>query len=29
VAAGGVYAKLYASWLGSTRRNGDDPGDDD
>ncbi|MGH9214092.1 MAG: ABC transporter ATP-binding protein [Acidimicrobiales bacterium] len=23
VATGGTYAKLYASWLGSTRRNGD------
>jgi ATP-binding cassette, subfamily B, bacterial len=29
VAAGGVYAKLYDSWLGSTRRSSDDPDPDD
>ena len=28
VAAGGVYATLYESWLGSTRTNGDTDGDD-
>ena len=29
VAAGGVYAKLFESWLGSTRRSADDPADPD